>query len=79
MARPYSAGGVSIAQGAGAPTPSLLLPTVNHAGFGAGERVRERGPDLGALSPAYAFLNEHFIPLRLGNECMRVRIENASV
>ena len=66
MARPYSAGGVSKAQRTGAPAPSLLFPTVNHNGFGAGERVRERGPDLEALFPAFAFLNEDFIPLRLG-------------
>jgi hypothetical protein len=28
--------------------------------------VRERGPDLEALFPAFAFLNEDFIPLRYG-------------
>ena len=26
----------------------------------------EKGPDLEAFSPAFAFLNEDFIPLRLG-------------
>ncbi len=38
MARPYPAGGVSIAQRAGAPAPSLLFPTVHHTGFASKER-----------------------------------------
>jgi hypothetical protein len=37
--------------------PSLLFPTAPHTGFRAGVRVRERGPDLKALSSAFAFLN----------------------
>jgi hypothetical protein len=90
MARPYSAGGVSIAQSN--PTcrrlaaPGRMRPFNNSRptfpecsrrhpycfrqhhtpDLGPGERVRERGPDLEALSPAFAFLNEDFIPLRLG-------------
>ncbi len=91
MARPYPAGGVSIAEsnnrcrrpapsGPGAPgpfkkqraylppvfpAPSLLFPTAHSTDLGPGEKVRERGPDLEALFPAFAFLNEDFIPLRL--------------
>jgi hypothetical protein len=48
------------------PAPSLLVPTAHLTDLGPGERVRERGPDLEALFPAFAFLNEDFILLRYG-------------
>jgi hypothetical protein len=88
MARPYSAGGVSIAQSNPTcrrpaapwpraafqnqraylpqmfPAPSLLFPTAHLTDWGPGERVRERGRDLEALSPAFAFLKEDFMPMR---------------
>jgi hypothetical protein len=81
MARPYSAGGVSIAQSnptcrrpaaaaacdlqqSSGPTfppgiPGAILivsDSTLHRIEGQGERVRERGPDREALSPAFAFL-----------------------
>ena len=89
MARPYSAGGVSIAQSnptCRRPAAAVACDLQESSGptfppcsrrhpycfrqhhtpdLGPGERVRERGPDLEALSPAFAFLNEDFIPLRL--------------
>jgi hypothetical protein len=48
------------------PAPSLLFPTAITPDLGPGERVRERGLDLEALSPAFAFWKEDLIPLRLG-------------
>lgn len=92
MAKPYSAGGVSIAESSldvprrpaacGRVRPfnnSAGLPSTpcsrrhpycflqhNTTDSGPGERVRERGPDLEALSPAFSFLNEAFIPLPHG-------------
>ena len=38
------------------PAPSLLFPTAQLNGFGVGEWVRERGPDLEALAPAFAVI-----------------------